>query len=328
MESIENMPGYALLEFDGESFEFADRGGGVYELPMDLIYRNEEQPRSEFNAEQMTMLSESIRTHGVLQPITVTTNGKGSFLLVAGERRYRAAMLVGLRTIPARIETRDAQQRDGRLWLQRTALMENMQRRSLNSHTITIDILQHLANAAGLGSIDQVIRLLRNAKRGATLAHELEATETIKHELFSLGVAWLTFLNNNVRLVNLPRDLIAPLDAGRINAATALELAQEPDARRRERYLRKTIDENLASKDVRRLIKSARSATNNKAPPAKSAARTARAAPGDPRTQIRSIVRARKRTPNKHNPHQADHATAALERMRSLVASLESSALE
>ncbi len=96
------------------------------QIDVDKIIRDEEQPRKEFSNEGLITLSESIKEHGVLQPIVVTKE-EDKFKIVAGERRWRAAKLAGLKKIPAIVRTVDAQ---NRLEL---SIIENAQREDLNA---------------------------------------------------------------------------------------------------------------------------------------------------------------------------------------------------
>ncbi len=101
-------------------------GGLVRELPVREIQRNEEQPRSRFDDETIAELAASIRTYGLIQPVVVRQLPTGAYQLVAGERRLRAARLVGLESIPAIVRDVDE---TGALEL---ALVENLQREDLN----------------------------------------------------------------------------------------------------------------------------------------------------------------------------------------------------
>jgi ParB family chromosome partitioning protein len=97
----------------------------VLELPIDRIRPNPRQPRSEFSESALEELAESIREHGVLQPVLVTTSGD-EYQLVAGERRLQAARLAGLQVVPAVV--RQAGERSSL----ELALVENLQRTDLN----------------------------------------------------------------------------------------------------------------------------------------------------------------------------------------------------
>ena len=100
--------------------------GGVKQLAVDRIVRNHDQPRSQFDEEQLAELTASIRIHGVLQPIVVRTTPDGAHELIAGERRLRAARAAGLSHIPAVVrESADDE-------ILQLALTENVQRADLN----------------------------------------------------------------------------------------------------------------------------------------------------------------------------------------------------
>ena len=95
------------------------------EVEIDLISPNPYQPRKEFSSEKLTELAESIRTHGIIQPLVVRELAHG-FQLIAGERRLRAAKMVGLEKIPIVIKEMSDQT------MMEIALVENLQREDLN----------------------------------------------------------------------------------------------------------------------------------------------------------------------------------------------------
>ena len=99
---------------------------GVRELPVGVVKANDRQPRQVFDEGALAQLAESIREHGVLQPILVRGERDGRFELIAGERRLRASQLAGLKTIPAIV--REIDNRTSAEW----ALLENLQREDLN----------------------------------------------------------------------------------------------------------------------------------------------------------------------------------------------------
>lgn len=98
----------------------------LLELDLALVMPDDEQPRKDFSPEALTALADSIKEHGVLQPIVVVKDG-AKYKIVAGERRYRASKMAGLLKIPAIIRTLDAQ---NRLEL---SIIENAQREDLNA---------------------------------------------------------------------------------------------------------------------------------------------------------------------------------------------------
>ena len=95
-------------------------------LPIHKVEPNPDQPRQDFDEEELEALSESISTHGVVQPLTVRELSSGYYQIIAGERRWRAARMAGLTEIPAVIIEADDRK------VMELALIENLQRQDLN----------------------------------------------------------------------------------------------------------------------------------------------------------------------------------------------------
>jgi ParB family chromosome partitioning protein len=114
--------------------EHISTGGSssINEVAMDLIFANPNQPRSYFDEDALTELATSIRELGVISPITLRKNDDGSYLIIAGERRFRASKLVGLKSIPAYVKTAADEQ------VMEMALIENIQREDLNAIEIAL----------------------------------------------------------------------------------------------------------------------------------------------------------------------------------------------
>ena len=104
----------------------------ISEVEMGLIFANPNQPRSHFDEDTLTELATSIRELGVISPITLRMNDNGTYLIIAGERRFRASKLVGLTTIPAYVKTAADEQ------VMEMALIENIQREDLNAIEIAL----------------------------------------------------------------------------------------------------------------------------------------------------------------------------------------------
>lgn len=104
----------------------------ISEVNIDVIKPNPNQPRTHFDDESITELASSIREFGVISPITLRKNDDNSYMIIAGERRFRASKLVGLRTIPAYIKTAADEQ------IMEMALIENIQREDLNAIEIAL----------------------------------------------------------------------------------------------------------------------------------------------------------------------------------------------
>ena len=109
----------------------------INEVRISSIHANPNQPRREFDETAMKELADSIREIGIIQPITVRDMGDGTFVIIAGERRWRASQMAGLTTIPAYIRTVDDEN------MMEMALVENIQRENLNSMEIAL-AYQHL----------------------------------------------------------------------------------------------------------------------------------------------------------------------------------------
>jgi ParB family chromosome partitioning protein len=101
-------------------------GTAVVEIPVEKVSVNPHQPRQALDQESLAELAASIRTHGVLQPLVVTKVGDG-YQIIAGERRWRAAQLAGMETVPVLIKESTPQQ------MLELALVENIQRADLNA---------------------------------------------------------------------------------------------------------------------------------------------------------------------------------------------------
>lgn len=104
----------------------------ISEVDINLIVANPNQPRVHFDEDALTELATSIRELGVISPITLRKNEDGKYLIIAGERRYRASKSIGLRTIPAYVKTAADEQ------VMEMALIENIQREDLNAIEIAL----------------------------------------------------------------------------------------------------------------------------------------------------------------------------------------------
>jgi ParB family transcriptional regulator, chromosome partitioning protein len=99
----------------------------IARIPLDQIIVNPKQPRRDFDPQALAELSESIKLHDIIQPVTVIKINPNKYQLISGERRWRASQMAGLKDIPAYIRTADDQQ------LLEMALLENLQREDLNA---------------------------------------------------------------------------------------------------------------------------------------------------------------------------------------------------
>ena len=104
----------------------------INEVELDKIVANPNQPRRNFDEEAMAELSDSIREHGVISPITLRKNDDGTYMIIVGERRFRASKMAGLHTIPAYVRSAEDEQ------VMEWALIENIQREDLDAIEIAL----------------------------------------------------------------------------------------------------------------------------------------------------------------------------------------------
>ncbi len=142
----------------------AAAGSSIFnEVPIEFIYANPNQPRTEFDDESLEELAASIRTNGIISPITLRKLDDDHYQIIAGERRYRASKLAGLERIPAYIRTAKDEE------VMEMALIENIQREDLNAIEIAL-CYNSLAVSYGL---TQEALSERVGKKRATIANYL-----------------------------------------------------------------------------------------------------------------------------------------------------------
>jgi ParB family chromosome partitioning protein len=158
----------------------------IGEIAISNIIPNPNQPRVEFDANALKELSESIKIHGIIQPLTVRSLGDGNYQLISGERRFRAAKKAGLDTLPAYIRVADDQ------GLLEMALVENIQRKDLNALEIAISC-QRLIDECSLthkslsGRLGKQRSTITNYLRLLKLPPQIQ--QALKSEELSMGHA-------------------------------------------------------------------------------------------------------------------------------------------
>ena len=133
------------------------------EIDVESIIPNPKQPRTIFDDDALEELADSIATLGLIQPITVRREQNGKYIIISGERRWRASRLAGRKTIPAYIREADDKE------LHEMALVENIQRQDLNAMEIAIS-LQRLIDECG---VTQETVAQRVGKKRSTVANYL-----------------------------------------------------------------------------------------------------------------------------------------------------------
>lgn len=199
---------------------------GVAQIDVDAIAPNPAQPRERFDPAALDELTESIRQHGLLQPLLVSQSDTG-YTLIAGERRWRAARNAGLRTVPAVVREATPRQQI------ELALVENLQRQDL-SPLESAGAYQQLIQDHGLTQEDVARRVGKNR---STVA-------------------------NTLRLLRLPREAIEALNDGSISEGHARALLLCPDPEQQRELLAEVLRERLSVRQTearaRRLANDAR----------------------------------------------------------------------
>lgn len=195
-----------------------DTGSGLQYLPIDSIQANPRQPRTNFQQDKLYELAESIKVNGILQPLLVRRHAD-AFEIVAGERRWRAARLAGLATVPAVIQ--DIAD-DNILTL---ALIENIQRDDLNAIETAV-------------AFDRLSRELN-------LTHEEIGRRTGKER---------TTITNFLRLLRLPDDLQAMLGDGRLSMGHARAILGLPTEELQRSVAEKIVSQGLSVRAAEKII--------------------------------------------------------------------------
>lgn len=196
----------ALISSDFDKSILLTAEDRVEQVPLDKLQASPYQPRKHFDEAALAELAESIKRHGVVQPLVVTPVKDGKYVLIAGERRWRASELAGLKTVPALV--RDHKE----LEQMEIALIENVQRVDLSPLEQAVSI-ERLHEQFSL-SYDEISRRLG------------KATSTV---------------NNTVRLLRLPDAAREALAAGKISEGHARAILALKGDEQRQDYLLKTI---------------------------------------------------------------------------------------
>jgi len=231
----------------------------VAELVSLTSIKTREQPRRYFDPEKLEQLVQSIAQHGILEPLLIRPVKNQQYELVAGERRYRAALKLGLSEVPVvirQLSDKDAIQ---------LALIENLQREDLNPIEETEGILQLLAFNLEL-PIEMIPSLLYQMKN--SLAKDVDARNNtipnpgsdqerkIQSVFQELGLmSWLSFTCNRLPLLNLPNDVLTVIRQGKLAYTKAQAIARVKDETQRQALLDKAITDHLSLSQIRAYIK-------------------------------------------------------------------------
>ncbi len=193
----------------------------IAEIKISQIIANPFQPRTEFDNEALEELAESIKIHGIIQPITVRKIGYEKFELISGERRTRASILAGLTYIPAYIRLADDQQ------MLEMALIENIQRENLNAIEISLSY-KRLLDECGLKQEQLGDRV---GKKRSTV-------------------------NNYLRLLRLPDEIQLAIKEGDLMMGHARALVNVENEETQMAIFKATVQGNLSVRQVEELVRS------------------------------------------------------------------------
>ncbi len=191
-------------------------------LSVDEIIPNKDQPRKYFDEAALLELSDSIKEHGVLQPLLVRPMADGTYRLIAGERRYRASRMAGLREVP--VTVREMTDEEEAIF----ALIENLQREDLNP----------MEEAKGL----------KNLIDSFGLTQEEAASRVGKSR---------SAVTNALRLLNLPEETAALLEEGKLSMGHARALLALDSKEEMQKAADAVIKESLSVRETERLVKRA-----------------------------------------------------------------------
>ncbi|MCM1292137.1 MAG: ParB/RepB/Spo0J family partition protein [Bacteroides sp.] len=192
----------------------------INEISLDQISPNPDQPRTNFDDEALRELASSIQEHGIIQPLSLRKTGPDSYQIIAGERRYRAAHIAGLTSVPAYIRTANEAE------LTEMALIENIQREDLNA----IEIALTLKKLIDQYSLTQERLSERIGKKRATIA-------------------------NFLRLLRLPSDVQLGLKEKLVDMGHARALLSIDDPAKQHKLYNRIIKEGLSVRAVEKLAK-------------------------------------------------------------------------
>ena len=220
-KGLEQLFSNEVINFDNFEKEIVDEGkssGGIVEIPLDEIRSNPYQPRVIFDSEALEELANSIKEHGVIQPIIVKKGIKG-FELVAGERRTRAAKLAGLKNIPAIIkEFNDVE-------MMEIALIENIERENLNP----IEEAKAYENILKINNITQ-----------EELAHKFSRSRS--------------YITNMLGLLTLPDMVVKLVESKELSMGHARSLSKLEDPKKIEELALKIVHDDLSVRDTEKMI--------------------------------------------------------------------------
>ncbi len=206
----------------------------ISEIPLAQIKPNPDQPRKEFDSEALEELAASIRQLGVIQPISLHQTSDHQYLIIAGERRYRASLLAGLESIPAYVRTVEDES------ILEMALIENIQREDLNAVEVALSFQKLIEQY----NLTQEQLSLKVGKKRATIA-------------------------NYLRLLKLPAEIQLGLTLKKIEMGHARALLAADDAEIQLKVYELTLEHGYSVRKVEETVKAMMAAKESQTSPKK-----------------------------------------------------------
>ncbi|MCL2721088.1 MAG: ParB/RepB/Spo0J family partition protein [Treponema sp.] len=192
-----------------------NKTGDIVHLPVEKLVPNPGQPRKNFNETELQELAESIKTYGIIQPIIAANAGDGTYIIIAGERRTRAARLASLTAVPVIIRDYTDQKR------LEVSLIENIQRTDLNP----IEEAAAYKNLMDFSNLSQDELALRMGKNRSTVA-------------------------NALRLLKLPVEIQKNIEDGKISSGHARALLSVTNTKSREKLFREILSSDVSVREA------------------------------------------------------------------------------
>jgi len=205
--------------------------GNMNEVAISEIEVNPFQPRKNFDKEALSELADSIKVHGIIQPVTVRKLARNQYQLISGERRFQAARLAGLKTIPVYVRSADDQQ------MLEMSLIENIQRENLNPIEIALSY-QRLLTECNLKQDELGDRVGKNR----------------------------TTVTNYLRLLKLPPDIQIALRDDKLSMGHARAIISIENSEVQLLIFKRTVREDLSVRQVEELVRSMTKVNKEKSP--------------------------------------------------------------
>ena len=192
----------------------------IVNIKISDIYPNNTQPRKSFDEDKIIALCESIKKHGVLQPIVLKPDENGKYMIIAGERRYRACKMAKKEEIPAVIKDISTKE------VMEIALVENLQRENLNI-----------------------------IEEGIAYKNLIEKYKSTQEELASLVGKSRPYITNTMRLLNLSKEVIRYIELDKISPGHGKALLRISDEKKQIELAQRIIKENLSVRKTEEIVK-------------------------------------------------------------------------